>query len=286
MIEKFIDELKRQGMSENTILAYGRNARLFIEWIEATTGESFDNRISCFDGQEYRSYLLNIKKLKPTSVNAKLQAVQQFADFLASQGMQEQIKVKRQKIVASKNVKTIDKNTLYKCRRWAANYASTRDGAIFELLLNTGIRESELTALTASDIQIGERKGKLLVRDGKGNKSREIPLNSDARTAIQKYLAVRPAVSNERVFYGQRGPLQRRAIYQIIRKIGRKAAGVEDLTPHVLRHTCFSRMAKNGVDLTTIADLAGHSDVKLTAQYYIATSQEDKERALEGLYNT
>ena len=232
MLDQFRTELIREGFSENTVEAYTRNARLFTEWVQATTGELFDNQISVFDGREYRSYLLNVKKLRPNSVNAKLQAVQRFADFLAGQGTQQLVKIKRQKVVAGTEIKVLDKAALYRCRRWAAAHASVRDAAIFELLLNTGIRESELAALTLADIQLTERKGKLLVRDGKGNKSREIPLNSDARAALQKYISVRPINSSDKLFYGQRGPLQRNAIYKIVNGIGRRGVGMPDLAPH------------------------------------------------------
>lgn len=283
MLDQFRAELIRQGFSQNTVEAYTRNARLFTDWVQATTGEPFDNQISVFDGREYRGYLLNIKKLSPNSINAKLQAVQCFADFLASQGTQEPVKLGRQKVVAGTEVKVLDKATLYKCRRWAAAHASLRDAAIFELLLNTGLRESELAALTLADIQITERKGSLLVRNGKGGKSRTVPLNSDARAALQRYIAVRPINSGDRVFYGQRGPLQRSAVYRVVNQIGRRGAGVENLSPHVLRHTMGTRLAKAGVELTTIAALMGHSDPKTTARFYIATTAEDRERAVDAL---
>ena len=144
---------------------------------------------------------------------------------------------------------------------------------------------SELTDLCLDDIQMGERKGTLLVRNGKGGKSREVPLNNDARTALRRYIDIRPMGVGSRVFYGQRGPLNRDAVYKVVSKIGKHGAGIDDLTPHVLRHTKFTRMAKNGVDLTTIADLAGHSNVSLTARYYVHTSQEDMEEAVEHIYD-
>lgn len=285
MLNQFQKELQRQDVSENTVQAYCRNARLFVEWVQATTGKEYDNFISEFDAREYKSYLLNVERLKPTSVNAKLQAVQKFANFLAGLGNQEAIRVRRQRVVASKRVKILDKSTLYRCRRWAANHASIRDAAIFEVLINTGLRVSELTDLCLDDIQMGERKGTLLVRNGKGGKSREVPLNNDARTALRRYIDIRPVGVGSRVFYGQRGPLNRDAVYKVVSKIGKHGAGIDDLTPHVLRHTAFTRMAKNGVDLTTIADLAGHSNVSLTARYYVHTSQEDMEEAVEHIYD-
>lgn len=282
MLDQFQAELIRQGKSRNTVETYMRNIKLFIDWLESTTGEPFDNRITVFDGREYRAYLVTVRKQKPNTVNAKLEAVQQYADFLYTQGIQEKFTIERQKSVSNHAIKVLDKSSLYKCRRWVSCYASPRDVAIFETLLNTGIRESELVSLELEDIQISERKGLLIVRNGKGGKYREIPLNSDSRTAIQKYLEVRPASTDQHLFLGQRGPLTRNAIYKLVQTIGKSGTGV-DLSPHMIRHTTFTRMAKGGTDISTIADLAGHSDPKLTKQYYVATSSEDREAAVDGL---
>jgi len=279
-LEQFQAELMRQGKSMNTVETYIRNVRLFIEWLEYTTGEPFRDQVSVFDGREYRAYLVTVKKQKPSTVNAKLEALQQFANYLHDQDKQERITIGRQKAVAKYEVSVLDKSSLYKCRRWASNNASVRDAAIFEVLLNTGLRVSELTALRLDDVELSERKGRIIVRCGKGGKYREIPLNIDARNALRKYLDVRPASADDHLFLGERGPLHRNAVAKIIRKIGQQGAGCV-ISPHVLRHTLFTKMAKSGVDLTTIADLAGHSNVELTARYYIATTQEDREQAVE-----
>jgi len=282
-VEEFEAELTRQGKSINTVKTYTRNAHLFIDWLEATTGEQFKGKISVFDGREYRAYLTTVRKQKPNTVNAKLEAVQQLVNFLQGRGEHTPIKIVRQKAVANCSVKVLDKAALYKCRRWANSYSSVRDAAIFELLVNTGLRVSELAALTTDDVQISKRKGCVIVRAGKGGKYREVPMNADARNAVQRYLDVRPRSTDTQLFLGERGPLKRGAVAKVVRKIGWKGAGEPNLSPHDLRHTCFTNMAKNGVDLKTIADLAGHSDVKLTAKYYIATTDQDREAAVEGL---
>ena len=282
MLEQFIEELIRRGASTNTINSYAQNVSLFIRWYEQTTGQIFDNKITVFDGREYCSYLNNVQKQKPASINAKLTALQQYANYLYTQGFQEKIKIEKQKAVPVRNIKTLDKPSLYKCRRWVHGYASKRDIAIFELLLNSGIRESELCDLKLDDLQISERKGNLIIRSGKGGKYREISLNSDARTAINDYLVVRPAYTDQHIFLGQRGPLTRNAVYKIVQNIGLKGAGAE-LSPHMLRHQCFTAMAKSGTDLATIAAIAGHADVKLTASTYVATTAEDRQKAVDGL---
>lgn len=282
MLDQFRENLTQQGKSQNTIQTYCRNVRLFLDWLSDTTGEPFNNRISVFDGREYKAYLINVRKQTPNTINAKMEAVQQFADFLHRQGLQDRVTLPRQKSVSTFSVKIVGKSDLYKCRRWANNYASPRDAAVFEILLNTGLRASELTGLTVDDVQLSDRKGKLIVRSGKGGKYREVPLNLDARTALQRYLTIRSAAQEGFLFLGQRGSLTRSGVFDIVHRICEKGAGIS-VSPHTLRHTVFTQMAKNGVDLATIANLAGHSDVKLTAKYYIATQDEDREKAVDRL---
>ena len=279
-LEEFQAELMSRDKSGNTVETYTRNARLFIEWLEETTGEPFTGKVSVFDAREYRTYLLNIRKQKPNTVNAKLEAVQQFSNFICDRNQVERVAIGRQKAVPKYEVSVLDKSSLYKCRRWASSHASVRDAAIFEVLLNTGLRVSELTALTLDDVELSDRKGRVIVRCGKGGKYREVPLNIDARNAIRKYLTVRPVSEDRHLFQGERGALKRNAIAKVVRNIGKCGVGCE-ISPHVLRHTLFTRMAKSGIDLTTIADLAGHSNVELTAKYYVATTQEDREKAVE-----
>jgi len=70
-------------------------------------------------------------------------------------------------------------------RREVYKKNNTRDIAIIELFINTGIRSGELTNLQIEDIEITDRKGIINIREGKGRKYRTIPLNSDARLALK-----------------------------------------------------------------------------------------------------
>jgi integrase len=90
-----------------------------------------------------------------------------------------------------------------------AQKGNKRNLAIVQLLRHTGLRVGELCALRLSDIRISERKGSVLVRSGNGDKDRTVPLNHDVREALEAYIKVRPAASDDHLFLGQRGePLQ------------------------------------------------------------------------------
>ena len=74
-------------------------------------------------------------------------------------------------------------------KRWVTR---RRDASLVLFLLHTGLRLSEATELRLDDVQLSERKGSVSVQNGKGNKQRSVPLNSDARKALQAWLEVRP----------------------------------------------------------------------------------------------
>lgn len=284
-VVQFIAAMTEAGKSRNTVSTYARNAQLFVDWLEGITAEPFNGKINSLDVTEYTRYLSDIQKLSLNSIKAKLTALQKFAEYLSSAGYMQLVKVPQKKGTSEPDVEVLEKNELYKYLRYTINTGNLLNIAIVQLILNTGIRESELCSLELSDIEITERKGTMTIRSGKGNKYREIPLNKDARNALQNYIEnCRPSdTESDKVFIGQRGALNRNAIYKIVSKLGEKSIG-KKVYPHMLRHQCFTAMAKNpNVDLKTISSLAGHSSTGLTTRYYINSSKQEKVDAVDNL---
>lgn len=276
--------LEQAGKSKNTIDTYTRNTELFIDWFESTYKDDFKGKIILLDCQEYSRYLTDIKKQSINSIKTKLQTLQKFVDFLAANGYMSALKVPQKKGSSDPKVEVLTVSELRKYIREVQSEGNALNTAVVMLLLNTGIRESELCALELSDIVITERKGFIKIRKGKGDKYREIPLNKDTRYFVTEYLKTRPTnTESEKVFIGQRGALTRTAIYKIVNKLGEKHIK-RNVYPHMLRHQCFTTMAKNpDIDLKTISAIAGHSSVELTAKYYINSSEEEKRNAVENL---
>lgn len=284
-IEMFSKSMLEAGKSRNTITTYSRNAELFIEWLENITGEKFNGKITGMDVTEYTRYLSDTKKQSLNSIKAKLTSLQKFAEYLTNAGHMQPIKVQQKKGTKEPEVEVLEKNDLYKYLRYTINSGNLLHIAIVQLILNTGIRESELCNLELSDIEITERKGTMTIRKGKGNKYREVPLNKNARNALQNYIEnCRPSdTESDKVFIGQRGALTRSAVYKIVNKLGEKAIG-RNVYPHMLRHQCFTAMAKNpDVDLKTISSIAGHSNTELTMKYYINSSKQEQTDAVDSL---
>lgn len=137
----------------------------------------------------------------------------------------------------------------------------------------------ECAALDTGDVAVSARKGLLTIRGGKGEHYREIPLNSQARAAIDGWLAERPKGGEEALFLNRDGArLSVRSIGSVISKLGAEA-GLE-ISPHVLRHTCLTNLVRAGEDVVLVAEIAGHSRLDTTRRYTLP-SASDRAAALE-----
>src|SRR5262245_52574102 len=146
-----------------------------------------------------------------------------------------------------------------------------RDVAMLELLYGTGLRVSELCALDTTDIDRG-RYGvaMLIVRRGKGNKSRQVPIGGAADRALATYLPARAqlAAGGAALFVNAAGRrLTPRSVQRMVKR-WTIAGGVHaDATPHSLRHSFATHLLDEGVDLRAIQELLGHASLSSTQIY-------------------
>jgi site-specific recombinase XerD len=141
-----------------------------------------------------------------------------------------------------------------------------RDRAIFELLYGCGLRVSELAGLNLDDLDRSERW--LRVR-GKGRKERQVPLPGKAADALERYLAGRPVVRDERaVFLNHRnGRLTARGIRGIVKLYATVLAEDPSVHPHSFRHAYATHLLSDGADLRAIQELLGHARLSTTQKY-------------------
>jgi site-specific recombinase XerD len=178
--------------------------------------------------------------------------------------------------------KSLDEKTYLQLLRSAQRFGNKRDVAILQVLRHTGLRVGELCSLTVDDIAFSPQKGKVVVQSGKGGKYREVPLNLDARNALKAYYEERPNGDTAHVFIGQRGNgLTPSAVQALVKKYAHYA-GLEDVTPHLLRHTFGRSLIDQGVDLVTVKELMGHKRLESTARY-TRPSERDLRRAVKRL---
>jgi len=166
----------------------------------------------------------------------------------------------------------------------ATEDAKPRDRAIVVLLLYTALRLTELVTLDVGDARMSARKGMLVVRSGKGDLYREVPLNRPVREALEAWLQIRSArVGGDEpaLFVGPRGRrLSARAVDLVIRNTARRAGLA--LSAHVLRHTCVTNLVRGGNDIVLVAELAGHRRLETTRRYSLP-SAADRQAAMDRL---
>jgi len=228
------------------------------------------------------------QKWKPNTVRQRLTHLRAWFDYLVDRG--ELIDNPAQHIDAVKSGKLTPKwltqseqNTLV---RFVRKYGDIREYAIITLMLHTGLRVQELVDLRMEDLQLTERKGKVIVRKGKHNRFREIPLNVDARRVLAQYIEKEQPTNY--LFSSQRSAaLSTRGVQHIFEKY-QQLTGIEHLSGHALRHTFCHELVSRKVPLDVVARLAGHikndgsPNIQMTL-IYTAPSEEDLTRAVEEL---
>lgn len=182
--------------------------------------------------------------------------------------------------------------TYYRDRDQDSRYMpelASRDRAIMLVLLNTGMRVSELVQLNVNSVQTNQGVHYVSVI-GKGNKERVLKLNQTASRALQSYRQDLENQSNDprdkALFVNRFGNrMSRKAVYEVIRKYVQAAnlpPKAASISPHKLRHTLATLLLQNGENLRVVQDILGHSSIK-TTEIYTHVVNSEKNQALDQL---
>ena len=155
------------------------------------------------------------------------------------------------------------------------NFLGLRDRALLLLLLDTGARASEVCSMDIADFD--SVNGGIVIRHGKGGKTRTVFLGKRARRAVKAYLRVRPD-NHPALFISRRG--ERLTYFALKQAIGRVAqrAGVEKATPHMFRRAFALNCLRAGMDVYSLKELMGHEDLQIL-QRYLKLTKGDIEAA-------
>jgi len=262
--EAFKEHLESEERSDNTIISYLSDLESFIKWFEKTQGSSFHPRlVTALDLRDYKRLLT--QKYKLGSVNRKLSTLSVFLGWAKETKCIETLpKIPKQVKEQRSGIRWLSCTEQNALLRRVERYGSARDVGTVKLLLNTGLRVSELTALLWSDVEISDRKGELVVRSGKGSKRRLVPLNKDAREALLLLGYEETQGTDKPVAIGQRGQMTRRGIQNVLEKY---RGDIDNLSCHSLRHTFCKNLVDAGVSLEKVASLAGHESLETTRRY-------------------
>jgi len=280
--------LGRQPLSANTKRAYAARVGGYLDWLAGTATEEYGNPLADPHARDYavrdfKAHLKTVGKARPSSVNLALAAID---NFYRSLGLGKP-QVRREELprAAPRALSPADQKRFL---RAVERCPSARDRAIATLFFYSGLRLEELAALGVEDVAVSARRGRVTVRSGKGERYREVALNSAAREALDGWLSERrrlagAADDRQALFLGRRGKrLTARAVDLVVRRLGEEVNLDAPLSAHVLRHTCLTNLVRNGNDLVMVAEIAGHKRLETTRRYSLP-SEVDREAAMEGI---
>jgi len=153
----------------------------------------------------------------------------------------------------------------------AGNYPK-RDVAMHYLMLDTGLRATELCGLPYKDLNI---LGKRVMVLGKGGKTRSLPFHKTTTKAILDYVRSEGRTTEDMLFMGERGPFTRSGLLQLVVRWGERAS-VDNAHPHRYRHTFAVEFLRAGGNVFSLQMLLGHTNLQMT-QRYVAFAQADIE---------
>lgn len=274
------------GRSPLTISGYGTNLDYFIRWLTVQYGEA---TIEHLIYPICRAYLASMAErgLKPKTIQKAVAPIKGLIRYLTDEGQLTDTgwlpRLRGPKIVERR----ADPLAADEARRLLVaippyTLAGQRDRVLFRLFLETGLRISEMLHLTVADCRLDLPA--LVVRHGKNDKDRVVPLSAAMAAALQQYLdTIRPALvrrtSPPTVWLAQTGQTMAATSLRDRLRYYARLAGLEGrrLHPHKLRATFATRLDQAGTNVTVIQELMGHSDIKTTAHYVGVAGREMRE---------
>jgi integrase/recombinase XerD len=280
----FIDHLRiERGLSENSLLSYGRDLRYFLEFLQEEKIHFAE--INAAHLSQFEVWLKD-RSLAVSSINRTNSAVKSFLIYCAREyqlnlptGEFSSHKVAR-KLPKALTIEEI--SSLIESASSLSDATSLRDVALLELLYSTGGRVSEIIGINVGDLAKVESENEVIQTiklRGKGSKERIVPIGSFALTALDNYLVrVRPSLvaksgKNESALFlnSRGGRLSRQSAWSIVLAAA-KACGLEGkVSPHVFRHSYATHLLDGGADIRVVQELLGHSSVTTTQIYTLVT---------------
>jgi integrase/recombinase XerD len=273
-----------RNFTRKTRLNYRTDVSDLVAFLEKT-GRARLDEVSLRDLEAHLAEL-DRRGLAGTSRKRKTYAIKSFFRFLYDSGYLPQ-EISRRLIppkTEQKEPRVLTKREYTALLRACAHHP--RDSATIELLLQTGIRLSEIARLTLDDVELPGRisrdpdtVGRLHVI-GKGRKERWIPLNYKACRVLRTWLKVRPDVAHDALFVSKfEQPMGARSIQYVVKKYLTEA-GIKGASVHTLRHTFATHHVAQGTSLRTVQEVLGHADLKTTS-IYVQLAQEVVRKELQ-----
>ena len=271
-----------RGCSPRTLAAYGDDLRALADCL----GE---RPVAALSEQDVRRWVARAARegLAPRSIARRLSGWRGFLDWCARQGAcpANPARGVRAPRAPRRLPKALGPDAATQLMAWDADdaFVALRDKAMLELFYSSGLRLSELTGLDATWVDeppyrsaswLDLESGEVTVR-GKGRKTRTVPVGTQARAALARWLAYRadwlathPRADRRALFLGARGArLADREAQRRVRAIAARQGVPTTVHPHVLRHSFASHLLQSSGDLRAVQELLGHASIASTQIY-------------------
>ena len=272
-IEDYLLQLKIQWLAYESQKYYIRYLKTFIEYSQFTSIEDFNNLVKL----RFAYYRLSEKWIKNNTIWKYYKCIRKYYLFLKEIEISNKILIDElpkvrgtralPKALSEEDVCTIKERLRKRCK----NFIDMRDFIIFETFLNTWIRRAELLNIKIKDIS----NKHIFIKSGKWNKDRVVYISSAFSKIINDYLSIlreKEKVESEDRLFGLVSvewvshSIRRTSLYTKI-----------PFSPHLLRHTYASLCVKKWINLYTIQQQMGHTDLKTTSVYLYLNSKENWE---------
>ncbi|MDR1448438.1 MAG: tyrosine-type recombinase/integrase [Candidatus Ancillula sp.] len=286
-IRVFTENLKIRGYSVNTLRSYAgalEHFDTFLFEVEVAIIKDVDLEI-------LRVYITKLVSLevKKTTIHHRVSVLKAFFSFLhqndyISKNPSARLRYPKTEKKLPHILSTEQMDKILNLAMHDVEYAkmnntkmyetALRNYTLFELLYSSGLRIFEAVSLNVDDLDFEENQ---LCVVGKGNKSRVVPFNGTARKALLELVHQRN--NSGALFMHNKGArLKVRDAYRIIQKLA-KSADIDNVHPHMIRHTMATHMIDNSADIRIVQEILGHSSIATTQKYIHVSS-----RRLQAVY--
>jgi site-specific recombinase XerD len=267
MLDDWSISLRAQGKSELTIVSYRMVAGQLDAYLEQ---RGMPRRVDRIRREHVEAWLADMGDKAPATRAKCYRSAQQLFKWLVEEGETERSPMERMHPpkVPDKPVPIITDDELGRLLKSAAGvtFENRRDTAMMRLLLDTGMRASELVGLSVEDVDLNLGVARV---KGKGGHVRVVPFGPKTSEAIRRYIRARTRAgrgSTGPLWLGKKGPLTDSGLRQLLERRG-KDAGVEHLHPHRFRHTLAHRWLSAGGQETDLMRVAGWRSRQMVERY-------------------
>jgi site-specific recombinase XerD len=286
----FLASLAHDDLAPATLRGYRYDLRHFLVWHRTVQDRPFTiEGLAEYELVAYRQHMV-AGGLRPATVNRRLDALRRLCRWARGTGALDAdaagnvrpMRTTRNRQPAG--LTDIEIHALLRAAGASSHGLAPRNYALVQLMLQAGLRVGEVATLHVADVSMNDRSGSVRIRQGKGLKARDVPLNATGRRALKQYLEQHGAPSKTAALFtsSRETAMPVRTIQAVIASVARRARLTRvPVSAHTLRHTfALGYLRDNPGKLLELASLLGHESLDTTA-LYTRPSRDDLAADLE-----